>query len=502
MAGTLARARAALASSDFRRLLAARLSSQFADGVFQAFLINQIVFLSPEGQSTAAGVAKAVALLIVPFSIVEPFTGIVIDRWSRRSILAVTPLIRAVTSLLLIPAVAGAAGRTTPTLYGLALVVLALNRFYLATAGAVMPALVPDEDLLVGNSLAGATGTIVTFVGLLAGTQMADGVGNGGLLAATVVLWPVSSFAATRIGTPLLPVRPEGTMRAQVVRTFDELVRGARRLAATPAALGPIVSVAYGQFLLGGVTVLSGVVFKQEFQEGVASYGKIIGAGGVGVIAGTVTVGWLEDRLSKAVIVSASFAVAGVACLLGAFHVTGPAMLMVGFVPGLTYPWAKVPSDTMVQESIPDRYRGRVFTLYDIAFSIPRVLAALVAVVAIPHLSAGAIVSIAGVLYVLWTPVLPWWLRRPRWVTMRFHAGGRADEVPRAVVIGGAEESIEVVWSRYEALTGGSTVRRRRFRLRGEDGEIMEVSGVDGDERWRLERDVPADIADGGGAHA
>jgi hypothetical protein len=358
---------------------------------------------------------------------------------------------------------------------------------------------VPDEDLLVGNSLAGAAGTIVTFVGLLVGTQVADGVGNTGLLATAALLWPVSALVAGRIRNPLVPVRAQGTIRAEVRRAFTELARGARRLAATPAALGPIVSVAYGQFLLGGITVLSVVVFKQEFQEGVASYGRILGAGGVGVIAGTLTVGWLENRLSKPNIVSLSFAVAGVACLLGAIHVTGPAILLVGFALGLTYPWTKVPSDTLVQESIPDRFRGRVFTLYDIAFSLPRVLAALVAVVAVPHVSTAAIVAIVGVLYVLWTPVLPRWIRRPRWVALRFYAGGRAEETPRAVVIGGEEEAVEVLASWLEELTVANTVvRRRRFRLRAGDGELMEVTGRDGESRWRLERDVPADIADGG----
>jgi hypothetical protein len=411
----------------------------------------------------------------------------------------VTPVVRAAITVLIIPAVAGQAGRTTPLLYLLALVVLALNRFYLSTAGAVMPALVPDEDLLVGNSLTGAAGTIVTFVGLLAGTQAADAVGNRGLLVTAAALWPVSAYLAARMRNPLVPVRPESTIRAEVRRAFLELVRGARRLGATPAALGPIVSVAYGQFLLGGITVLSVVVFKQEFQEGVASYGRIIGAGGVGVIGGTLTVGWLESRMTKPRIVSLSFAVAGIACLLGSVHVSGPVILLVGFVLGLTYPWAKVPADTLVQESVPDRFRGRVFTLYDIAFSLPRVLAALVAVVAVPHLSTGVIVAIVGLLYLVWTPVLPRWIRRPRWAALRFYAGGKADEVPRAVVIGGEEQPVRVLGSAHEeVVVDGTIVRRRRFRLRAEDGELMEVTGQDGDRRWLLDRDVPADIAGGG----
>src|SRR3989441_2321404 len=149
MARTLDRARHALRSKDFRFLLAGRLVSQLADGVFQAYLIDRVVFLATES-GTAAAVAKAFALLVIPFSLVGPATGVVIDRWSRRRILAVTPLVRAAAALGLL--LASGEGTRWP-LYILALVVVSLNRFYLATAGAVMPSLVPNDDLLIGNSL-------------------------------------------------------------------------------------------------------------------------------------------------------------------------------------------------------------------------------------------------------------------------------------------------------------------------------------------------------------
>ena len=69
----------------------ARYASQFGDGLFQAFIFARLVFLNTDKQSTAASVAKAVALLIVPFSLIGPFAGVFIDRWSRRLILVWTP---------------------------------------------------------------------------------------------------------------------------------------------------------------------------------------------------------------------------------------------------------------------------------------------------------------------------------------------------------------------------------------------------------------------------
>src|SRR5207237_5249361 len=68
--GSVGRARAALRSRDFRLLLGSRFVSQLADGAFQAYLIDRLVFLSPDKQSTAAGVAKAFALLVIPFSLI------------------------------------------------------------------------------------------------------------------------------------------------------------------------------------------------------------------------------------------------------------------------------------------------------------------------------------------------------------------------------------------------------------------------------------------------
>ena len=229
MSGSVARAREALRSPDFARLLQARLLSQFGDGVFQAFLIDRLVFLNPDQQGTAAGVARAFAVLVIPFSVVGPFAGVLIDRWSRRRILLATPLIRAACALMLIPLHGDGWILYVPTL-----VVVSLNRFYLSTAGAVMPLVVGETDLLVANSLASAAGTVCTFAGLVLGTQVAGAAGDGVLLAAVVVLWPVAAWLATRIAHDLRSTSPAGVAHDRLSQVPRDLWRGARRLLATP----------------------------------------------------------------------------------------------------------------------------------------------------------------------------------------------------------------------------------------------------------------------------
>ena len=445
------------------------------------------MFLSAE-KGTAIGVARAYAVLVIPFSLLGPFTGVVIDRWSRRRILTFTPLIRAAATLGIVVLTSGPA---SILLYALSLVVVSLNRFYISTTGAVVPSLVPEEDLLMGNSVTQVTGTVVTFAGLVLGTQIADVIGDRGLLVIPVVLWPVSALVAVRIKKVLRPAGAARALYKELRRVTGDLIRGARRLMATPAALGSITSIALDQFLIGVVTVLSVVVFKEQFKQGVASYGRIVGAGGVGVIVGTATVGLFEQRLEKPRIIAMAFAVAGIVGVVVAPMITDLTVFVMSFTLGLTYPWRKVPADTIVQDSIPDRYRGRVFALYDLGFSLPRVAAAGLAIVLIPNLSSGWILAICALVYLLWTPVPVRWIERWRFVEVRFYAGGKADEVPRSVVIAGEEEPVEVVKSWDEQLDKeGAVIRRRRFRLRASDGTVMEIAGDEND-RWLLTAILP-----------
>jgi MFS family permease len=226
------------------------------------------------------------------------------------------------------------------------------------------------------------------------------------------------------------------------------------------------------------------VVFKQRFHEGVASYGRIIAAGGAGVVAGMFTVGWFENRMTKPRIVAVAFAVGGVACLLVAPAIDSVTILLLSFALGISYPWRKIPIDTMVQEAIPDRFRGRVFSLYDLLYSGARVVAAVLAVALVPRLSTGQLLGMVGVAYVLWTPVLPIWASRPQRVVIRFLSGGRADETPRAVVIGGEVEPVEVLGRRLEDRGSGPAPG---FRLRTPDG-VLDVRREAGRDRWTVER--------------
>jgi MFS family permease len=407
--GTLDRARGALRSHDFRRLFGVRLVSQFADGLFQAALIASVVF-NPEDQSTTVGLFKATLVVSLPFSVLGPFTGVFIDRWSRRRILIRAPWLRTATvALVLFDPV----HQAVPFFAG-ALIVLSVNRFFLATAQAVVPRLVPGEDLLIANSMATVGGTVALLTGVFVGGKVADALGDGSIVLASGALWLVASLVASRIRSDLTPeAEPEDPelLRHAVRRVLAEFRDGVRRLVGTPRAVGPIVSITVDQVGQGVILTLSLVVFRERFQEGVGSFSNLIGAGGLGVLLGIATVGALEERFPKERIVAGAFLAGGIVLLAVSLYVTGVSVLLASFATGTTFAWKKIPVDTMVQESLPDGYRGRVFAVYDVAYNLSRVVAAAIAIPLFPRLGDAGTVAAVGVVFVLWTPVLPRWLR-------------------------------------------------------------------------------------------
>ncbi len=480
MEGSFERAREALRSPDFRRLFLIRLASQFGDGLFQASLVASVVF-APEHQTTAAGFAKATAVVSLPYSLIGPFTGVFIDRWPRRRILVVAPLLRiAGAGLVLLDP-----GTAPLPFYAGALWVLSVNRFFLATAQAVVPRLVPTEDLLVANSLAAVGGTVALLAGVFAGGLVADPFGGAPVVAAAAVLWALASVIAAAIRSDLVPhVLPGTALRRDLARVVRELGEALGHLGRTPRALGPIASITLDQFGQGVVLVFSLFVFRDLFREGVGSFSWLIGAGAVGVLLGIATVGRLEDRFPKERIVAGAFLLGGLSILAASVRVTALTVLCASFVVGLTFAWKKVPVDTMVQEALPDAFRGRVFAVYDVAYNLARLLAAIAAIFLLPGLGVGASAALIGLGFLLWSPVLPAWVGRVPEIVVRFHEGARAEEWPRAVVWGGVEEEVEVERSWLEERDGE---RRRRFRLRLADGTVIDVSRAEPDGAWRLD---------------
>jgi hypothetical protein len=127
-----------------------------------------------------------------------------------------------------------------------------------------------------------------------------------------------------------------------------------------------------------------------------------------------------------------------------------------------------------------------VFSVYDVLYNLARVVAAALAIPMLQELHVPMSLAAIGVVFVLWAPVVRRWYGREPELRLTFYVGGRADETPRSIVWGGAEEPVDVLGTWREERDG---VRRLAFRLALGDGTVLDVSRPEPDGPWRLDRE-------------
>ncbi|MEV0638102.1 MFS transporter [Streptomyces sp. NPDC050619] len=377
---------------NFRRLLAVRLLSQGADGVYQIALASYVVF-SPEKQTSAAAVASAMAVLLLPYSLVGPFAGVLLDRWRRRQVFLYGNLLRA----LLASATAVLMLSHVPDwlFYISALCVTAVNRFVLSGLSAALPRVVDEERLVIANSLSPTAGTLAATAGggLAFAVRLVASDSDAAVVLLGAALYLCGALASLRMAPELLgPDRAlvQPRLTTALAGNARDLVAGVRHLAAPSRreaawALGAmsLMRFCYGALLVM-VLMLCRYALTSDADDGLALLGLALGISGVGFFAAAVLTPWAAGRLGPGRwIAVCATAAAVLEPALGLPFATAP-MLLVAFVLGLTTQGAKIATDTIVQSSVDDGFRGRIFSVYDVLFNVAFVGAAAVAAVMLP----------------------------------------------------------------------------------------------------------------------
>src|SRR5512133_1328221 len=202
----------------FRRLLVVRIAIQSSEGVLQVALAAYVLF-SPERQPDAVSIAIVLAITLLPFSILGPFTAVLIDRVSRRQVLVVANLARSAVALGL--AVLVATGLqilgAQALIYGGLLLAMSLNRFLLAALSASLPHTIYPSEYMVANSVVPTVGPAGLLIGvavatplrLILGHVMPDYRANAILFVVAAVGFVVSASLALLI--PRRQLGPDGT---------------------------------------------------------------------------------------------------------------------------------------------------------------------------------------------------------------------------------------------------------------------------------------------------
>jgi MFS family permease len=380
------------------RLLASRFAAQWGDGVFQAGLGGAVLF-NPERQAAPMAIAAGLAVLLLPYSLVGPFTGALLDRWDRRRILVVANLLRGVPIVAV--ALAVGVGVAGAPLYLGALLVTGLSRFVLVGMSAGLPHVAPPHQLVQANALAATVGAAVTALGGMCAIGLRGLIGPGdtgsagvtavavlgSLVAAAIAAGlPRGALGPDRLGAGE-PGRPAaGTIHAVASGLRDGLAAAAR----VPSVAAGLLALLVHRLSLGIATLVVLLLYRNFFtshglfRAGLAGVCELLAAGAAGLLLAAVLTPLLVARFGRRRTVHGALLTAGSALATLGPPMIMPTLLLAAFVLATAGQVVKLSLDATVQADVVDSARGRVFALYDTLFNVGYVLAVALASTVVP----------------------------------------------------------------------------------------------------------------------
>ena len=379
--------------SKLPHILTVRWLGQVGDGIFQSSLASFVLF-SPERQPNAVSAATAFAVVLLPYSLVGPYAGIFLDRFSRQRIVLFSNLIRAVDLALI--ALLIKAGATGVPLTLLVLVAFGINRLILAGLSAGLPLVVEKDELISANALAVTGGSIGVVIGGGVGIgikKLFDHHGKSDLSDAKVILIAMVFYLLSSYFTRRLSRGEIGPAEHEIpteVRGVRELQEGLRILRNHPDALRGIFSTAIQRGGLTGLTLMGLLLERNTFNPpsnpdaGLAGFAYALAIAGVGFGVGSFITPFFVNYFGRHRWIRVMMIAPFPFLILFAFLPQEWLLLTTAFFIATCGQAVKVTNDALVQSQIADEFRGRVFAFYDVAVNGLIVLGAIVAALILP----------------------------------------------------------------------------------------------------------------------
>jgi MFS family permease len=335
----------------FRRLFLATLTSSV--GTYLA-VVALTIHVYDESGGNANWVGALLIADFLPVIVIGLAFGPLLDRLPRRRILVASDLIRAAVFCVL--PFADGPGQ----IVGLALVAGIATSFFRPAVFAGLPNLVPDERLPTANGLLQSAENFTWAVGAVAGGAVVKLGGTDVAYWVNAVTFVVSALLVLGIRQSLEEAIRDGAGQPGYMAQVREglAVVGSSRALVTIVVAWSVATVAQA---IGNVSEI--FLARDVFGAGSLGFGVLVATAALGLFAGSLAGGPLIDRLgirtpylASIILMALGFAVAAASPW---FWLAVAIVVVSGFGNGV----AVVCNAVLVQRAVPDRIRGRAFTL-------------------------------------------------------------------------------------------------------------------------------------------
>lgn len=377
------------------RLFIARWTGQTTDGIFQSALASFVLF-SPERQASALSAAVAFAVVLLPYSLIGPFVGTVLDRISRQRALFFANILRAADLLIITILVAN--GKTGLELTIFVLAAFGINRLILAGLSAGLPLMIDQENLITANATAVTGGSILVVLGGGIGfgiRKITESFDNANQSDALIIFFAsigylLAAAMLTRLKKKEIGPLDHEIKSASFMQGIVEMKEGFEFLARHKDAARGIVATAIQR---GGITSLLLVALLLERntfnstdrpEDGLSGLAVALSIAGVGIMCGALIAPFGVSRFGRHSWIRLMMFGSAIPPLFLVVAIHPISLYLVGFFTSLCGQSLKVTNDALVQSKIDDYYRGRVFAVYDVVVNGAIVSGALCAALVLP----------------------------------------------------------------------------------------------------------------------
>lgn len=366
------------------------------DGIFQSALASFVLF-SPERQANALNAALAFAVVLLPYSLIGPFVGTILDRISRQRAIMFSNLTRAAT--LLVIALLIFQGRTGVELTIFVLVAFGVNRLILAGLSAGIPLMIESKSLISANALAVTGGSVWVVLGggiglglrrLLNGDTTADHADGYIILVAAAGYMVAALFASVLKKKEIGPLDHE-IKNASFAQGIIEMREGVRFLRQHIDAARGIAAIAIHRGGITALTLIALLLERNTFNDpadseaGLAGLSFTLSIAAIGFVVGAVAAPYGVRKVGRHRWMRFSLIASTCGPLFILFVRTPLTLICAAFVTALFGQSLKVTNDALVQSKIDDIYRGRVFSVYDVVVNGAIVSGAVIAALLLPN---------------------------------------------------------------------------------------------------------------------
>lgn len=342
----------------FRNLWLGQVVSQMGDWFDTIALYTIILNLTGSGRN----VGLLMVARFVPSFVFGPISGVLADRFSRRTIMILSDLLRAVVVLGFLFV------RRADQLwiiYVLTVLQLIFSTFFEPARTAALPSIVSDRELLPANAISSVTWSAMLTIGAAIGGVVTGLYGTNTAFILDSLSYVLSAIFIASIRFPKRPVREKTKLSVGKALGITQTIEGARYVKRRPRVLALLlVKPAWG--LGGGILTLLAVFGEKIFPVGgkaATGIGVLFAARGIGTAVGPIVARRIsgESRHRMQVSIGISFLIGGVFYV--AFGSAGNFLFALLFL-GLAHTGGSILwvfSTVLLQRGVEDGFRGRVF---------------------------------------------------------------------------------------------------------------------------------------------